>query len=189
MKPVFILLLSITSFTSFGQLIDGLPADENGKLNFNEVIQVDNTSQDELYLRAKQFYLDAFKLSNDLIKVDDKGLGVVIATKFTDVPIKFLGSTRPEQMWYTIKIQSKENRYKYEIYDIYFKDYPTKGTASRSQQSSSVFDKVNYFKKNGEARDLNQQYKVEMMKVIDELIKSIKTSMDNKESSDTKSDW
>jgi predicted membrane protein len=110
MRKLFIILLSISPLMSFGQLIDELPKCENGKLNFNEVIQMDSIKQNKLYLNSKQFFADAFKSAKDVIQLDDKEAGVVIGKAIIDINAKMLGASYPVKMWFTIKIQSKDGR-------------------------------------------------------------------------------
>ncbi len=190
MKAILFLTFLLSSTTGFGQLIDELPKDESGSLNFNEVIQLEGNSKAELYLRSKQFFVDVFKSANDVIQMDDKEAGIIIGKGFNDIYIKVMGMNTPIQMWYSIKIQSKDNRYKYEIYDIYFKSYASSQVPSVTTQSGELFDITNYYKKNGDAKDVPEKYKVEMITKAKSLIIAIKSSMEKKGASPSKnSDW
>lgn len=82
MKHPLMILMIIIPAISVRQLIDELPKDENGNLNYNEVVQVDTIKKDELYLRSKQFFVDVFKSANDVIQMDDKDAGVVVGKGF-----------------------------------------------------------------------------------------------------------
>ena len=179
----------IAPILTFGQLIDELPKDESGNLNYNEVIQIENIKKDELYLRSKQFFVDVFKSAKDVIQMDDKEAGVVIGKGFNDIYIKVIGISTPIQMWYTIKIQSKEGRYKYEIYDIYFKSYPGQyGTTTT--RAEKMFDQKTYFKKNGDPRDVQEKYKIETISRANSLMVVIKATMNKAvTSTDKKNDW
>lgn len=123
------LLLSFKIYSQDYSSADLFSRDINGKIYFNEVIQVDSITKDLLYYNAKVFFAEVFKSANDVIQMDDKENGVLIGKGFTNVYAKavfrdgliiYLDFTGTVQMWYTIKIQCKDNRYKYDIYDIYF---------------------------------------------------------------------
>jgi hypothetical protein len=182
------LMIIVPSFT-YGQLIDELPKDDNGNLNFNEVVQVENAKKDELYLRSKQFFVDVFKSANDVIQMDDKESGIVIGKGFNDIYIKVMGIPTAIQMWFTIKIQSRDGRYKYEIYDVYFKSYPSQyGTTTT--RAEEMFDKKAYYKKNGEPKDVQEKYKIEAATKASSLVTAIKATMSKvATSSDKKDDW
>jgi hypothetical protein len=188
MRHALMTLMIIIPTISFGQLLDELPKDENGNLNYNEVIQVDSIKKDELYLRSKQFFVDVFKSAKDVIQMDDKEAGVVVGKGFNDIYIKVMGIATSIQMWYTIKIQSKEGRYKYEIYDIYFKSYPGQyGTTTT--RAEEMFDKRTYFRKNGDPRDVQEKYKIETTLKANSLVTAIKTTMNKPVTSSDKKDW
>lgn len=190
MKVVIFIILILSSATGFGQLIDELPKDESGNLNYNEVIQLEGNLKGELYLRSKQFFVDVFKSAKDVIQMDDKEAGIIIGKGFNDIYIKVMGMNHPIQMWYSIKIQSKDNRYKYEIYDIYFKSYASSQVPSVTTQADELFDKTSYYKKNGDAKDVPEKYKIEMITKAKSLIVAIKSSMEKKGASPNKnSEW
>jgi hypothetical protein len=187
-SKLFVLMIFVPSIT-FGQLIDDMPKDDNGNLNFNEVITVENVKKDELYLRSKQFFVDVFKSANDVIQLDDKEAGVVVGKGFNDIYIKVMGISTPIQMWYTIKIQSKEGRYKYEIYDFFFKSYPGQyGTTTT--RAEEMFDKKTYFKKNGDPKDVQEKYKIQTTAKSSSLATAIRAAMNKAVSSgEKKDDW
>lgn len=192
MKRIFIPLaiVLIISFTANGQIIDEIPIDENGKINFNDVVKVDSVSSKELYVRAKQFFVNIFKSANDVVQMDDKESGIIVGKGFNDIYIKILANPVAIQMWYSIKIQCKDGRYKYEIYDINFKSYSSQYAASSSSPAEPTFDKKTYYKKNGEPRDVNEKYKIEMTKSVESLVNSIKTEMNKPGTLNSKNgDW
>jgi hypothetical protein len=193
MKKLIFLISIFVPMTSFGQLIDELPKSEDGKLNFNEVIQVDSIKQDQLYLNSKQFFVEVFKSAKDVIQMDDRESGIVIGKGFNDIYSKMLGSSFPVKMWYTIKIQSKDDRYKYEIYDIYFENYPSQYVLPNgkvtSQTAEDIFDKTNYFKKNGQPNNQSLNFKTQMTDQIIILKSVLNKSMNKSLTSNKKDNW
>jgi hypothetical protein len=192
MRKLFTAFLGIMPLLTFGQLIDELPKSDNGKLNFNEVIQVDSIMQNQLYLNSKQFFIDAFKSAKDVIQMDDKDAGIIIGKAFIDVNAKMLGAYYPVKMWFTIKIQSKEGRFKYEIYDIYYENYPPNYVlpdgSAKSQTAENLFDKNNYFKKNGQPKTSSLNFKTQTIEKIT-VLKSMIIKAMNTKTSTSKDNW
>lgn len=184
---LFILLLFPILLSS--QIIDELPTDENGALYYSEVIQVEGADKNELYLRGKQFFAEIFKSANDVIQMDDKDSGIIIGKGFNDIHIKIMGMPIPIQMWYAIKIQPKDERYKYEIYDIYFKSYPGQyGVTTTSAEE--MFDRENYYKNNGKPKSVLEKYKIETTEKIKGLESAIISKMNNTASDTAQNeDW
>ncbi|WPY97634.1 DUF4468 domain-containing protein [Christiangramia sp. OXR-203] len=189
MKNSILILLFLYPVQFFSQVIDELPTDENGNLYYSEVIQVENADKNELYLRSKQFFAEIFKSANDVIQMDDKDSGIIIGKGFNDIYITVIGIATPIQMWYSIKIQSKDDRYKYDIYDIYFKSYPGQyGVTTTSAEK--MFDKEKYYKNNGKPRNVLEKYKIETEAKIKNLESAIKSKMENAAiSNDQDKDW
>jgi len=189
MRRKALFLSMIAPLLTFGQIIDELPKDENGNLNYSEVIQAESVSKDDLYLRAKQFFVDVFKSANDVIQMDDKESGIIIGKGFSDIYTKVMGVLTQQQMWYSIKIQSKEGRYKYTIYDIYLKsDLGQYGTITTRPEE--IFSKQNYYKKNGKPKDSLEKYKIEIVNKLNSLVTTIKATMNTSATStENKEEW
>jgi hypothetical protein len=188
-KLFFLIAFSLTSFVCFSQLIDELPKDENGKLNFSEVVLVDSVSKDELFLSAKQFFAETFKNSKEVIQMDDKDAGIIIGKAWGDIVIKVVGTSVKTQMWFTIKIQAKEGRYRYEIYDIFYKSYPNSTYGSTISPAEATFDKNSYYKKNGQPRDIPEKYKEETLTKVNGVAGIIKDAMKKTAVASSKGDW
>ena len=186
MKKFIIYLLIFTPSLSFGQLIDELPHDESGKLNYSEVVKVDNLSKDELYQMSKQFFIDELESYKDIIQLDDQESGTVVAKGFHDV---YVGSTK-YQMWFTIKIQSKEGRYKYDIYNINFRNYPKDSENTITLDDWYIFDKNNYYRKSGKPKKFLEKLKNTMTEQLTSFSNSIKESMKSSGNQDrNNADW
>ena len=169
-----------------GQLIDELPRDDNGNLYYSETEKVDGINSKELFIRAKQFYVNNFKSAKDVIQMDDKEAGIIIGKGLSQYYIKIVGvDNGPHQLWYTIKIQVKDGRYKYEIYDFFLSGLES----AQKERVESQFNKTSYFKKNGQPKDIYEKMKNGMTGEIAELIRSIKDAMNKKKGTDKKDDW
>lgn len=177
-------MLFISSL-SFAQIIKELPQDEEGKFNINKVVEVKDVSKDQLFLRSKTFFVNTFKSANEVIQLEDKEEGIIIGKGTSKLMISGgLGVYIGIWMSYSIKVQSKEGRYKFEIYDVsyqgdYGKTYP-----------EDWFSESKYYKKNGKPRGINEQYKEKTIAVFNSIENSIITTMEASKVSDTKkNEW
>jgi hypothetical protein len=183
MKHVIWILLLVTSH-SFAQIIDELPKDDNGNLNFHEVVQVDSASKEQLYLRAKVFFANAFNSAKDVIQMDDREAGIIIGKGWDNIFIKIALHQVPLKMWYSVKIQSKDGRYKCEVYDISYQ-----GETSVRGYPADVFSNKNYFKANGQPRDVNEKYKLETIRKANEVLDAVQSAMRASSLGTKKDDW
>lgn len=182
MKHVLFTLLAFGAIAAQAQIIDELPKDDQGRLNFSEVVQVDSVPKTQLHARAKEFFANTFRSAKDVIQLDDKETGTVIGKGFSPFPIKSGGMQISFEMWYTIKIQCKDGRYKAEMYDISYRSDMTENYAE------TFFDKKNYYKKNGEPIGMAEQYKVNTVQKANEMFDAIQEAM-KKASTSSKNDW
>lgn len=166
--------------------IDDLPFESDGTLVFTDVVSVDGLSDEQLHINAKQFFAEAFKSANDVIQMDDKEAGVIIGKGLSRISIVVMGQGNTFPMHYTIKIQSRDGRYKYTISNIYTHASATDFTRAQDVPIESWFSKDRYFKDNGKPRDINSKYKEELLRVVNELVRDIIERM--KSTSNTKGD-
>ena len=118
MKKLTILILGFIPLISFNQNLieDNFPT-EKGSINYTEVVQVDSTlSSEDLYYNAKKWLIDSFKSSDEVIQTDDKEAKLIIAKGFIAKGHNAY-VTNPKN-WFTLKLEMKEGRYRYSIYDI-----------------------------------------------------------------------
>lgn len=186
-KVIFITLLTVAYYPAFAQLIDELPKDENGKLNFNEVVTMDSVPKDELFLRARQFFAEIFKNKNDIL-MEDKEAGIIIVKGSTDIYYGPAIAVVKEHMRFTLKIQVKDGHYKYEIYDIYFKD--AERVTTQVDKADKIFDKKAYYKENGKPRAVAESRKNQSVQKSKGIGITIREAMKKPAvSGASKSDW
>jgi hypothetical protein len=173
MKKIYLILaITLSVSTIKAQVIKELPVDESGGINFSEVVEVANQSKDDLYLKAKAFFVNNFKSANNVIQMDDKEDGIIIGKGNSDFSISpGMGVNVYMKINFTIKIQSKDNKFKYDIYDIYYSgsygDVP----------AETWFSEKNYYKSNGKPRGVNEQYKDKTLAKINSIKQSLIAQM------------
>lgn len=95
------------------------------------VVQAPGKTKDELFESSMQYLVDIFKDSKSVIHMQDKESGILVVKGNTRGIVQFneflLGKyTYEENVSFTLKMQFKEGRYRYEIYNIICKEeyYP-----------------------------------------------------------------
>lgn len=105
---------------------DPLPINsETGKIEFQNVITIDGKSKDELYLASREWFAKTFTSSNAVLQLDDKEAGKLIGKGFADHYVKLTPNAYTSmkyRMYFTLSVDIKDNKYRYTISDITFKD-------------------------------------------------------------------
>ncbi len=108
-----ILITSALSSVSQTNLRAGLLSTEG----FVEVVNIEMTTKDELYDRAKVWFAKAFYSANDVIQLDDKENGRLIAK--ANIPYSApgyrVGTNYSGHFSFTLTIEVREERYRYKI--------------------------------------------------------------------------
>jgi hypothetical protein len=120
MKKTLVFLILVASFySSHGQdkLLDILPL-KDGVVTYTNVIQVDGANKEELYSRAKKWFVTTFKSANDVIQLDDKENGEIVGKGNFNITYY----ARNPIINHTITISVKDGRFKYTITDLVYTD-------------------------------------------------------------------
>lgn len=116
MKKALFLLMTL------GLLASSLKAQDVAPLTYSEVIQMEGVSKDELFSRAKLFFVNTYNNATKVIQNEDKDAGIIAGKAITSDNIiigKFSGSGATDApATYTITLAVKDGRYKYTITDI-----------------------------------------------------------------------
>lgn len=113
------LVLTTVSFSTNGQdkLGDILPL-QDGIVTYTNVVQVDGVTKDELYSRAKKWFVTTYKSANDVIQLDDKENGEIIGKG----NFRITYYARDPIVNHTITISVKDGRFKYLITGLVYSD-------------------------------------------------------------------
>lgn len=107
-------------FISIFFMVFSAPTNLGEVLTYTGVVTIENTSQDELYFRARAWFATTYVNSNMVIQMDSKESGQLIGrAKFIYEPkvLENIGRTRGV-ISYVIKVFLKDSKYKYEITDF-----------------------------------------------------------------------
>ena len=118
-KPLFITLLVIVSFYGYAQDTVGLKLPiKEGRLVYEGIINTPSKSKMDLYNNAKQWFVDYFKSSKDVIQNEDKEQGRITGKGIIFIYLKSFGITHSYNDKITIQIDVKDDKYRYRIYDM-----------------------------------------------------------------------
>jgi hypothetical protein len=125
MKKI-VVLLSLLPFFSFAQNNENtisLPLDSaTNEIVYTEVVKVDSVSAADLYSRAKLFVADVYKSSKDVTQLNDDASKTILIKPITYVQFSgLMTSAYSANVQYQLKIEIKDNRYRYRIegFDYY----------------------------------------------------------------------
>jgi len=92
---------------------------KDGRLVYEGIVNVTGKSKTDLYNNAKQWFVDYFRSSKDVIQNEDKELGRIVGKGIILLNIKYnfaYGRMWPDRI--TIQIDCKDEKYRYRIYDM-----------------------------------------------------------------------
>ena len=151
-----IFLISIFNTISAQDMLLGVLPTIDKKVTYTNVIEVKETSQKELNNRAKSWFAKTFRSSQEVIQMNEDSQ--LIGKGFYTIRAGGTGLGGYDmQVWITITIQFKENRYRYLISDFIGKtegQYATelpienwnnkwKNQKSRDKRNAKVYPEVN----------------------------------------------
>lgn len=98
-----------------------LPEDkETGKVTYEEIVQVKDVNADILYSRGLEWFARTFNSANSVIQMKDEKLHKLIGKGAIGVSLR----GHPQGFFkYTISFESRNERFKYSITDIYHENY------------------------------------------------------------------
>ncbi len=102
MKPLVLVFLLLCSVVTFAQ-------------EYTEVVQIENKNADELYVKAKEWFVLSFNSANDVIQLDDKENKKLIGKGIKKIEHYVNGISVPLSMYFTLITEFKDGRYKCEL--------------------------------------------------------------------------
>lgn len=149
---------------------------DQGEVSYSEVIELPGRGKDDLYNAARLWYANTYRNSKEVLEVDDRDAGRLIGTGFStiDPPSK-------RKLWATVKIEVKDGRYRYTMYDISIQE-----PISTYNLSPSRID-VQYLFPSGSLPGWKQTLKSMVMLSLQIKISDIKKHMETIVADD--SDW
>jgi len=82
---------------------------------YSEVIETPGKTSDQLYSSAREWFALTFKSAKDVIQLEDPAEKKIIGKGFKVVNYNIKQYQVPLDMYFTLSVQFKDNRYKYDI--------------------------------------------------------------------------
>lgn len=115
-KIILLFVFALVSIITYSQ---ELPVDSiTKKFTYEGVVAAEGLSKSDLYSRALEWFALEYKSSNDVIQLKDEATGKIIGKGFFTVKYYF----RDPSIYHTIQISVKDNKFKYVITDLFYKD-------------------------------------------------------------------
>ena len=118
-KLLFLILFSIPFFsfsqTSIELLRSNFPFVDD-RVVYQDIVDLKTPiNASEIYKKARLWMVDTFYSSKDVLQVEDKENATLIAKSFLNIAHNdgVIGKD-----WFTLKIEAKDGKYRYTIYDI-----------------------------------------------------------------------
>lgn len=148
-----------------------LPINE-GILKYEEVVEAPGFSSEQLYQNAKIWFLDAFRSSKDVITFEDPQIGIVSGNGNFNIYSEFMNQTIERTVYFSVRIEVKENRFRY-----YITDLRVGSAISEPYPVHKQFHPDYLFKKNGKPVESEWKFAWSYEKEIISIEQSIKSSM------------
>jgi hypothetical protein len=119
MKPIITI-----SFLFFYSILfsQELPL-KDGKLHIEKVVDVEGT-KDNFYTNARVWFTENFNSADAVIQMDDKDAGIIIGKGYSEVYVSGGMFGAKQRVFYTIKIQLKDEAYLLFGYKWPISEYP-----------------------------------------------------------------
>tara|TARA_B100000795_G_C22590085_1_gene357127 strand:- start:45 stop:566 length:522 start_codon:yes stop_codon:yes gene_type:complete len=85
---------------------------ETGEIYYSEVINIEGKSKNDLFVSARTWFANTFVSSKNVIQYSDKKEGIIIG--------KGNFKVKNGRVNFTVKISSREGRFKYELYNFIY---------------------------------------------------------------------
>jgi len=181
MKKIFALFVLFALNVTAQEKLE-FPLNENGQIIFSEVVPAEGKAKQDLFTNSKMFFVNTYKVTQEKLKQNPEAFSVT-DNQYSIMTVKMNGGDVKVKLFYTITIQSKDNKYKYEIKNIFTK------TEVSETPLEKMFDKA-AMEKVAQKPKLKENVTA-YYKAINAEIETIKGNIKKEmaKSSATKSDW
>lgn len=150
---------------------------EDGKIEYSEVVEVPNVAEDELYNRARRMYATTFEDSKEVLEMEDREAGDLIGTGWIKIPFTKVIYSDWAEFWMTIEIQVKDGKYKYIISDLIIR-HPYDPSIKQGYQNNEKQTVEKYYPTDFNFNSgMHKGIKAGMMLSLQNMIDNIKKSM------------
>lgn len=133
---IFLLVL-LCSISAFGQQLE--MDSTTGKWMYRQVVRLDSVKAGDLYERARQWLVLAYKSADDVIQYENKEEGKLMGRGVWKPPI----SLNNEKNWHVIILECRDGRVRYTFTDFVTETYDiTLGRQMKALEAVKMFKKT-----------------------------------------------
>jgi len=92
--------------------------DDKGTIMYSEVVQAEGLTADNLFTLSKIYLADKYGDLDKVIELEDKDLGMILVEGLFTIWIEHSGYPYEYKVWHSLKIEMKEGRYRYQLYNF-----------------------------------------------------------------------
>ncbi|MER2996468.1 DUF4468 domain-containing protein [Pontibacter populi] len=134
---------------------------ENGKVEFQEVLDVAGKSKEEIYTLSREWFAQKNGSANVVLQLEDKESGVLI------------GKGKSGDADFLIKVEAKDGSAYYTMTDIVY-SYPSQ---QKTYPAAEFLADKNLYKSNGSPNPTQQHLKEALLITNDDIIDSLRRSL------------
>ena len=126
MKTLFTILIFSVFFINAQAQKFQIPVNQDSLIYYSGVVKLDTSiSSKVLYGLAKAWFADTFNSAKSVIESDDELNGVIIGKGYTQITVAAnlsLSGLIGQNCYFTVKVEVKDNRFRYSFYNFYTAD-------------------------------------------------------------------
>lgn len=149
------------------------------KIEYTDVITVENTGQETLFNRAKDYFNTYYTSEGSEITSTDLNSFKIIGKTHSDLDAHVLYKTFKTMLRYTLTLETKDNKYRYIITNIDFLMYPSDEYPNPYPETAEKVLIDEFYKDNGKIRKSYIPYKEHTIRSIENEIKKLKEHMNS----------
>jgi len=115
------------------------PIGEEGTYEVQHVVEAKGQTAAQLYGAAKVWFASNYNSVQDVIQSDDSANYVIVGRAWSGIPLTVMGVATEQQLWYTLKVEAKDGRARYTIYNMEY-DGSSEMATYRKPLSQAFFE-------------------------------------------------
>jgi len=115
------------------------PLVADGSYKVQQVIEAEGKTAEQIYGATKAWFSSSYTSAQDVIQSDDPYNYILVGRAWSGIDVKVMGIAAEPKLWYTLKIEAKDGRARYTIYNMEYDGSSSMGTY-RKPLSQAFFE-------------------------------------------------
>lgn len=148
---------------------------KNQQIFYQEVVEVYGNKQ-EIYLKARKWFVDHFKNAKSVLQIEDKDEGVLTGKALHSYKFDSGVNSSNVSIYFTLNVEIKDGRYRIQFYDMYGTDTKTNNLLDGLHALNSGVN-GRYYNPNNAKTDFNINYTDAYLKFLNGKSKKYNTKL------------